>query len=122
VSRSAGGPAHPRYRPLALDLSDLDAIAPAIGEMTRPPAAMRGTRRSARRLAASTWSRHIAAPSSGGSSAGRGAYAASKAALVGLARSWAAEQMPRGITVNARGICSAAQERASPTRAAFEAA
>ncbi len=31
VSRSAGGPAHPRYRHLALDLSDLDAIAPAIG-------------------------------------------------------------------------------------------
>jgi NAD(P)-dependent dehydrogenase (short-subunit alcohol dehydrogenase family) len=54
--------------------------------------------------------------------AGRGAYAASKAALVGLARSWAAEQMPRALTVIPRGICSAAQERASPTRAAFEAA
>ena len=32
--------------------------------------------------------------------AGRGQYAASKAALVGLARSWAAELAPRGITVN----------------------
>ncbi|TPG47217.1 SDR family oxidoreductase [Roseomonas nepalensis] len=32
--------------------------------------------------------------------AGRSQYAASKAALVGLARSWAAELAPRGITVN----------------------
>lgn len=32
--------------------------------------------------------------------AGRGQYAASKAALVGLARSWAAELAPRAITVN----------------------
>lgn len=32
--------------------------------------------------------------------AGRGQYAASKAALVGLARSWAIELAPRGITVN----------------------
>ena len=30
----------------------------------------------------------------------RGQYAASKAAMVGLARSWAAELAPRGITVN----------------------
>lgn len=32
--------------------------------------------------------------------AGRSQYAATKAALVGLARSWAAELAPRGITVN----------------------
>jgi NAD(P)-dependent dehydrogenase (short-subunit alcohol dehydrogenase family) len=32
--------------------------------------------------------------------AGRGQYAASKAALVAMARSWAAELAPRGITVN----------------------
>ena len=32
--------------------------------------------------------------------AGRSQYAASKAALLGLARSWAAELAPRGITVN----------------------
>jgi NAD(P)-dependent dehydrogenase (short-subunit alcohol dehydrogenase family) len=32
--------------------------------------------------------------------AGRSQYAASKAAMVGLARSWAAELAPRGITVN----------------------
>jgi len=35
-----------------------------------------------------------------GGQAGRSAYAASKAALVGLARSWAAELIGRGITVN----------------------
>ena len=35
-----------------------------------------------------------------GGSAGRGQYAATKAALVGLARSWAIELAPRGITVN----------------------
>jgi 3-oxoacyl-[acyl-carrier protein] reductase len=35
-----------------------------------------------------------------GGSAGRSQYAASKAALVGLARSWAIELAPRGITVN----------------------
>lgn len=32
--------------------------------------------------------------------AGRGQYAASKAAMVGLARSWAIELAPRGVTVN----------------------
>lgn len=32
--------------------------------------------------------------------AGRGQYAATKAALVGLARSWAIELAPRGVTVN----------------------
>ncbi|MBU8547142.1 MULTISPECIES: SDR family NAD(P)-dependent oxidoreductase [Roseomonadaceae] len=35
-----------------------------------------------------------------GGSAGRSQYAATKAAVVGLARSWAAELAPRGITVN----------------------
>lgn len=33
-------------------------------------------------------------------SAGKSQYAATKAAMVGLARSWAAELLPRGITVN----------------------
>ncbi|MGX9962010.1 SDR family NAD(P)-dependent oxidoreductase [Roseomonas sp. F4] len=35
-----------------------------------------------------------------GGSAGRSQYAATKAAVVGMARSWAAELAPRGITVN----------------------
>jgi 3-oxoacyl-[acyl-carrier protein] reductase len=36
----------------------------------------------------------------GGGATGRSQYAATKAALVGMARSWAAELAPRGITVN----------------------
>ncbi|MBK3395066.1 MULTISPECIES: SDR family oxidoreductase [Methylobacterium] len=129
VSRSAGGPAHPRYRPLALDLSDLDAIAPAIGEMRVDALVHAAGLLRVGRLGelppedgAAMWRLHVEAASrladllvprmaAGGrvvlvgsrtaaGAAGRGAYAASKAALVGLARSWAAEQMPRGITVN----------------------
>lgn len=48
---------------------------------------------------------------------GRGQYAATKAALIGMARSWAAELAPRGITVNV--VAPAATETAmlaDPTR------
>lgn len=51
--------------------------------------------------------------------AGRGQYAASKAALVSLARSWAAEFVTRGVTVNV--VSPAATETpmlADPSRAA----
>jgi len=50
--------------------------------------------------------------------AGRGQYAATKAALVALARSWASELAPRGITVNV--VAPAATETPmlkDPTRA-----
>jgi len=50
--------------------------------------------------------------------AGRGQYAATKAALVALARSWAIELAPRGITVNV--VAPAATETPmlkDPTRA-----
>ncbi|NKC29878.1 SDR family NAD(P)-dependent oxidoreductase [Falsiroseomonas selenitidurans] len=54
-----------------------------------------------------------------GGSAGRSQYAASKAALLGLARSWAAELAPRGITVNviAPGVTDTPMLR-DPARAA----
>jgi len=51
--------------------------------------------------------------------AGRGQYAATKAALVALARSWAAELAPRGVTVNV--VSPAATQTAmadDPARAA----
>ncbi|WP_141678669.1 SDR family oxidoreductase, partial [Acinetobacter baumannii] len=50
--------------------------------------------------------------------AGRGQYAATKAALVAMARSWASELAPRGITVNV--VAPAATETPmlkDPTRA-----
>lgn len=52
--------------------------------------------------------------------AGRGQYAATKAALVALARSWASELAPRGITVNV--VAPAATETPmlkDPTRASI---
>ena len=51
--------------------------------------------------------------------AGRGQYAATKAALIALARSWAAEVAPRGVTVNV--VSPAATQTAmahDPARAA----
>ncbi|KMO18403.1 SDR family NAD(P)-dependent oxidoreductase [Methylobacterium platani] len=129
VSRGEGGPAHPRYRHLALDLSDLDAIAPALGDMRVDALVHAAGLLRVGRLGeadpadgARMWRLHVEAATrladvlvprmaEGGrvvligsrtatGAAGRGAYAASKAALAGLARSWAAELMPLGITVN----------------------
>lgn len=55
--------------------------------------------------------------------AGRGQYAAVKAALVAMARSWAAELAPQGVTVNvvspaatATGMLDAPERAASPPR------
>jgi NAD(P)-dependent dehydrogenase (short-subunit alcohol dehydrogenase family) len=51
--------------------------------------------------------------------AGRSQYAASKAALVSLARSWAAESVARGVTVNVVSPAATATPMlADPTRAA----
>ncbi|TGE01682.1 SDR family NAD(P)-dependent oxidoreductase [Methylobacterium nonmethylotrophicum] len=129
VSRGQGSVAHPRYRHLALDLCDLDAIAPAVGDravtaLVHAAGLLRVGRlgEAAPTDGATMWRLHVEAATrladllvprmgQGGrvvligsrtaaGAAGRGAYAASKAALVALARSWAAEVMPRGITVN----------------------
>jgi 3-oxoacyl-[acyl-carrier protein] reductase len=129
VSRGEGKVAHPRYRHLSLDLSDLDAIGPAIGGLTvtalvHAAGLLRVGRlgETAPEDGAAMWRLHVEAATrlagilvprmgpggrvvligsrTAAGAAGRGAYAASKAALVALARSWAAEVMPRGITVN----------------------
>jgi 3-oxoacyl-[acyl-carrier protein] reductase len=129
VSRGGGQVAHPRYRHLALDLSDLDAIAPALGDLSvtalvHAAGLLRVGRlgETAPEDGAMMWRLHVEAATrlagilvprmapggrvvligsrTAAGAAGRGAYAASKAALVALARSWAAEAMPQGITVN----------------------
>jgi NAD(P)-dependent dehydrogenase (short-subunit alcohol dehydrogenase family) len=129
VSRHRPHPTHPHFDHIDLDLSELGAIAPAVAHL-RPSALVHaaGLLRVGRLGEVSPgdgemmWRLHVEAASrlagalvphmeQGGrivlvgsrtatGAAGRGAYAASKAALVGLARSWAAELAPRGITVN----------------------
>lgn len=121
---------HPRFSTLALDLSDgeaaaraAEALAPA-DALVHAAGIMRGGAIGAvpAEAAALMWRIHVGAaqvlgaallprmPAGGrvvliGSRAASGApgradYAATKAALVGLARSWAMELLPRGITVN----------------------
>jgi NAD(P)-dependent dehydrogenase (short-subunit alcohol dehydrogenase family) len=129
ISRSAPPLAHPAFAPLALDLSELDAIRPAVAGL-RPTAlvhaagllrvgALGGLEPEA---GATMWQLHVAAAErlaealvpgmlGGGrivligsrtasGAAGRSQYAATKAALVAMARSWAAELASRRITVN----------------------
>jgi NAD(P)-dependent dehydrogenase (short-subunit alcohol dehydrogenase family) len=129
VSRGQPDEAHPHYDHLALDLSELDAIEPALADL-RPDALVHaaGLLRVGR-LGEDTpadretmWRLHVEVASrlagllaprmiDGGrivligsrtatGAAGRGGYAATKAALVAMARSWAAELAPSRITVN----------------------
>ncbi|MGY2046614.1 SDR family NAD(P)-dependent oxidoreductase [Methylobacterium sp. JK268] len=129
LGRGAGAIAHPRYSHLSVDLADSGAIAPAladlrVGALVHAAGLLRVGRlgETGPEDAAAMWRVHVEAATrlaeilvprmeAGGrvvligsrtaaGAAGRGAYAASKAALIGLARSWAAELMPRGITVN----------------------
>jgi NAD(P)-dependent dehydrogenase (short-subunit alcohol dehydrogenase family) len=119
----------PAFKHLSLDLGDVDAIAPALAGMA-PTALVHaaGVLKVGQLGAlnpndgAAMWRLHVEAaerlanalaprlPQGGrivfigsrtasGASA-RGQYAATKAALVAMARSWAAELAPRGITVN----------------------
>ena len=129
LSRTAPAEAPPGYQHRMVDLTDRAAVAPALAGL-RPTALvhaaglMRGGMLGALDLAAgeTLWRLHVdvafqladllapVLPDGGrvvllGSRAaagapGRSQYAAGKAALVAMARSWAAELAPRGITVN----------------------
>jgi len=129
ISRSAPPIADPAFTPLPLDLSDTGAIRSAIAGL-RPTALIHaagllrvgGLGGLEAEAGATMWQLHVAAaerladalipemPDGGrivligsrtaSGAAGRSQYAATKAALVGMARSWAAELAPRRITVN----------------------
>jgi len=130
LSRTPPAKADERLKHIAVDLSDAEALAAALAGIGRLEALVHaaGILRvggiGAQRLedGHAMWRLHVeasvqlvehVAPSlpDGGrivligsrtanGAAGRGQYAASKAALVGLARSWALELAPRGVTVN----------------------
>ena len=129
ISRSAPPVAHPSFTPLALDLSDLSAIRPAVaglkpGALVHAAGLLRvgGLGALEPEAGAMMWRLHVAAaeqladalvpemPDGGrlvligsrtaSGAAGRSQYAATKAALVAMARSWAAELAARQITVN----------------------
>jgi NAD(P)-dependent dehydrogenase (short-subunit alcohol dehydrogenase family) len=129
ISRRPGPAAHPEYHHLALDLNDVDAVADALAGLA-PTALVHaaGVLKVGRlgelnhRDGATMWRLHVDVaerlanlfaphlPQGGrivfigsrtaSGAPGRGQYAATKAALIAMARSWAAELAPRGITVN----------------------
>lgn len=119
----------PAFRHLALDLNDVDTIDGAVADIAPTALVHAAGFLKVGRLGelghddgAAMWRLHVDAaerlanalvprlPPGGrivfigsrtaSGAAGRGQYAASKAALVAMARSWAAELAPRGITVN----------------------
>ena len=130
VSRSTPAIAHPRFHSVPLDLAAGDTVAAALSALSPATALVHaaGLLRVGRigeqnpADGALMWRTHVdaavrlverlapAMPDGSrivligsrvaGGAAGRAQYAASKAALLGLARSWAIELAPRGITVN----------------------
>jgi NAD(P)-dependent dehydrogenase (short-subunit alcohol dehydrogenase family) len=139
---------HPAFRHLPLDLAEVDAIAAAIADLAPTALVHAAGLLKVAPLGsldhddgAAMWRLHVDVaarladalaprlPQGGrivfigsrtaSGAAGRGQYAATKAALVALARSWASELAPRGITVNV--VAPAATETPmlnDPTRAA----
>ncbi|WP_286808908.1 SDR family NAD(P)-dependent oxidoreductase [Leclercia sp. UBA2479] len=121
---------HANYRCVSVDLSDSDALAAALATLPVPQAIVHAAGMMAAAplgeldpaISARLWSLHVHAAEQlfnhfvpqmrpGGrlvaigsrtsrGAAGRSQYVATKAALVGMIRSWAAELAPRGITAN----------------------
>ncbi|MGY8668627.1 SDR family oxidoreductase [Bradyrhizobium sp. UFLA05-109] len=147
ISRRPAPFDHPSFDHLSLDLGNIDAIAPAVAGIA-PTALVHAAGVLKVGLlgalnhddGAAMWRLHVEVterlanalaprlPEGGrivfigsrtaSGASGRGQYAATKAALVALARSWAAELAPRGITVNV--VAPAATETPmlnDPTRA-----
>ena len=129
ISRRPGPAAHPAYHHLPLDLKDVDAVADALAGIAPTALVHAAGVLKVGRLGelnhgdgATMWRLHVDAaerlanlfaphlPQGGrivfigsrtaSGAPGRGQYAATKAALIAMARSWAAELAPRGITVN----------------------
>ena len=130
ISRSGATGLTGDFHDHRIDLSDAVAAAPRLAELPTPHAVVHaaGFMHAAALgaldldVGARLWQLHVVASelladsfssrmAAGGrivligsrtsrGAAGRSQYAASKAALTGLARSWAAELAPRGITVN----------------------
>ena len=130
MSRRAPDFSHERFTHVAVDLGDIGAIAPiarqlgAVDGIVHAAGFMKTARLGELDQASgdAMWHIHVASaaaladalvptmPDGGrivligsrvsGGAAGRSQYAAVKAAMVGMARSWAIELAPRGITVN----------------------
>lgn len=147
ISRRAGTIAHPAFEHLSLDLADVDTIASAVAAIAPTALVHAAGMLKVAPLGslnhdegAAMWRLHVDVaerlanalaprlPQGGriifigsrtaSGAAGRGQYAATKAALVALARSWASELAPHGITVNV--VAPAATETPmlkEPTRA-----
>ena len=129
ISRRPGTFDHPAFAHLSLDLADVDAIKATVADLA-PTALVHAAGilkvgplgSLSHDDGAAMWRLHVDVaerladalaprlPQGGriifigsrtaSGAAGRGQYAATKAALVALARSWASELAPRGITVN----------------------
>lgn len=147
ISRRPGPFDHPAFEHLPLDLNDVDSLANAVAGLAPTALVHAAGQLKVAPLGslshddgAAMWRLHVDVaerladalaprlPQGGrivfigsrtaSGAAGRGQYAATKAALVALARSWASELAPRGITVNV--VAPAATETPmlkDPTRA-----